>query len=145
MFRLSSSLSRWPFNIGLQAMSELCILKTFTALIKLRDSEAWTRAKCTQRSTIGKKFDYLCIQEKTVPPYVRVPLHVSGCKMARLLAWSPRHIPSLFNLVLDIHVMVKWQKRVSADQCHMNVSRPHVYILLRWRIFKVIRWPFFGF
>ena len=33
-------------------------------------------------------------------------LHVSGCEMAQLLARSPRHILSVFNLVLDIHVMV---------------------------------------
>ena len=36
-------------------------------------------------------------------------LHVSGCEMAPLLARSPRYILSVFNLVLDIHVMVNWQ------------------------------------
>ena len=43
-----------------------------------------------------------------------------------------RHIQSVFNLIvdilMDIHVMVNWQlsKRVSADQCHMTVSRTYL-------------------
>ena len=46
-----------------------------------------------------------------------------------LLTRYPRHIQSVFNLIVNIlmaiHVMVNWQlsKRVSADQCHMNVLR----------------------
>ena len=43
-----------------------------------------------------------------------------------------RHIQSVFNLIvdilMDIHVMANWQlsKRVSADQCHMTVSRTYL-------------------
>ena len=105
------------------------------------------RARRTQRSTIGKKFDYLCVQEKTVPPYVRVPLHVSGCKMARLLAWSPRHIPSLFNLVLDIHVMVKWQlskKGIRWSVPHECIAGSGIYFI-EVTYFQSFRWPFFVF
>lgn len=42
---------------------------------------------------------------------------------------SPRHRLFVFNLALDIHVMVNRQlsKRVSSDQCHMTVSRAQVY------------------
>ena len=42
-------------------------------------------------------------------------------ELSRAVASSPRHILSLFNVVLDIYVMVNWQlsKKVSADQCHM--------------------------
>ena len=35
---------------------------------------------------------------------VRPPVHISGCEMSHLLAWSPRHILSVFNLVLNINV-----------------------------------------
>ena len=48
------------------------------------------------------------------------------------LARCSRHIQSVFNLIVDIlmdvHVMVNWQlsKRVSADQCHMTVSRTYL-------------------
>ena len=44
--------------------------------------------------------------------------------MSHLLAWSPRHIQFVFNLILDFHVMVNWklQNSASADQCHTTVS-----------------------
>ena len=61
------------------------------------------------------EFGYLCIQEifcthKVVLTYVGMSVHppipVGGCEMALLLAWTTRHILSVFDLVLDIHVMV---------------------------------------
>ena len=55
---------------------------------------------------------------------VRPPLHVSGCEMEHSLARNPRHILSVFNLLLDIHVMINWQvskKNISADRCHIEV------------------------
>ena len=43
-----------------------------------------------------------------------------------LLARCPRHIQSVFNLILDIlmgiSVLVNSVKRVSADQCHPSVT-----------------------
>ena len=48
-----------------------------------------------------------------------------------------KNIQSVFNLILDIHVMFNWQltcqNRVSADQFYMTVSR--VYNWLFWRVF----------
>ena len=59
-----------------------------------------------------------------------------SCNDRALLARCARHIKSVFNLIVNIHVMVSWQlsnaKRVSADQCHMTVSRVQVYSSLRW-------------
>ena len=59
-----------------------------------------------------------------------------SCNDRALLARCARHIKSVFNLIVNIHVMVNWQlsnaKRVSADQCHMTVSRAQVYNSLRW-------------
>ena len=54
----------------------------------------------------------------------RPPDHVSGCEMAHLLVRSPRHILSVFNLVLDILLwsIDSCQKRVFAIQCHLTVS-----------------------
>ena len=54
-----------------------------------------------------------------------------------LLALCPRHIQSVFDLIVDIHVMVNWQlsKKVFADQNHMTVSRAQVYNPLKWRVF----------
>ena len=45
---------------------------------------------------------------------------------------------------MGIHVMINWQlqKKVSAGQCHMTVSRDQVYNSFRWR---VIRRPVIGF
>ena len=76
---------------------------------------------------------------------VRPHLHVTGCEMAHLLARRPRHILSVFNLVLDIYVIVKWQlsKKVSADQCHMvfNWLWAQVYFLKRNRPFPSFPGP----
>ena len=53
---------------------------------------------------------------------------LSGNDLA-LPALCPKHIQSVSDLkvdiLMDIHVMVKWQlsKRVSADQCHLTVLR----------------------
>ena len=57
-----------------------------------------------------------------------------------MLARCPRHIQSVFNLIVDILrnilVMVNWQlsKRVSVDQCHLTLSPALVYNSLRWRV-----------
>ena len=90
-----------------------------------------------------RKFDYLCSKEilvltlkSSVRLRPRAPIHVSGCKMSHLLAESPRHIRFLCKtLVIDVHVMVNWRlsKKVSADKCHMTVSRAQVYNSSRWR------------
>ena len=60
-----------------------------------------------------------------------------SCNDQALLARCPKHILSVFNLIVDIHVMVNWQlsKRVSIDQCHMTVSQGQVYNSLRWPVF----------
>ena len=64
-----------------------------------------------------------------------------SCNDRALLARCPRHMQSVFNLMvdipMDIHVMVNWQlsKRLSTDQCHPTVSRAQVYKSLRWRVF----------
>ena len=60
-----------------------------------------------------------------------------SCNDRALVARCPRHIQCVFNLIVDIHVMVNWQrwKRVSADQCHMFVSRAQVYNSLKWLFF----------
>ena len=44
--------------------------------------------------------------DKIVRTYLRPPFHVSGCEMAHSLARNPRNIPSVVNLVFDIHVMI---------------------------------------
>ena len=46
--------------------------------------------------------------DKIVRTYVRWPLHVSGCEMVHLLGVQGIYI-SVFNLVLDFHVIVNWQ------------------------------------
>ena len=53
----------------------------------------------------------------------------------------------MVDILMDIHVMVNWQllKRVSADQCHLIVSRAKVYNSLRWSFLKVFRWLVVGF
>ena len=65
-----------------------------------------------------------------------------------LPARCPRHIQSVFKMILDIlmdiNVMVNWQlsKRVSTDQCHLSVS--WLKCTTRWGVtcfFKVICWP----
>ena len=43
--------------------------------------------------------------DKIVCTSIHLLLHVSGCEMADLLTRSPRHILSVSNLVLDIHVI----------------------------------------
>ena len=59
--------------------------------------------------------------------HVLPPLHVSRCEMAHSLPRNPRHILSVFNLLLDIYVMINWQLskkkkiQVSADRCHIEV------------------------
>ena len=57
-----------------------------------------------------------------------------SCNDQALLARCPRHIQCVFNLIVDIPMDMLWsidscQKRVSADQCHMTVSRAN-YLLL---------------
>ena len=72
--------------------------------------------------------------DKIVRAYVSPPIHVSRCEMAHSLARNPRHIPSVFNLVLDIHVMINLQLskkiQVSADRYHMTVSLTQVKELI---------------
>ena len=75
--------------------------------------------------------------DKIVSPYVRtnVPsLHVTESEVSHLLTW--RDLQSVLNLILDSHVMVMQLtsvKRVTADQCHMTVSRAQLYNSFRWR------------
>ena len=51
--------------------------------------------------------------------------HVGGCEMARLRAWSSRHVLSVFDLVLGIHVMVNWQ--LSEKGIHWPVSHDCIF------------------
>ena len=67
-------------------------------------------AKRALRSTGGKKIWLSMHQrnfgsDKIVRTYVRSPLHVSGCEMVHLLRVQGIYI-SVFNLVLDFHVIV---------------------------------------
>ena len=57
--------------------------------------------------------------------------------LATKTAMLRRLIQSVFNLIVDIQVMVSWQlsKKVSTDQCHMVVSRAQKYNSLWWRVF----------
>ena len=62
-------------------------------------------------SRIFLVFGYLCIKKNLVVtnrtrPSVRPPLQFIVCEMSHLLAWSPRHTKSVFNLILDIQIMV---------------------------------------
>ena len=65
-----------------------------------------------------------------------------SCNDHSFLARCPRHIQSVFNLIMgiliNIHVMVDWQqlKRVFVDQCQMTVSWDQVLRTLRWRVFQ---------
>ena len=67
-----------------------------------------------------------------------------SCDDWALQARCPRHIQSVFNLIvvifMDIHVTVNWQlsKMVSADhdQCQLTVSWVQVYNSLSWHVFK---------
>ena len=74
-----------------------------------------------------------------------------SCNDQAILARYPRHIQSVFNLVveilMDIHVMVNWQlsKRVSADQCHLTVSWAQKQLIELMCFLKVICWPVVGF
>ena len=46
-----------------------------------------------------------CDEIVPVRPYVR-PFSLADVKCHTSVAWSPRHIKSLFNLILDIQIMV---------------------------------------
>ena len=63
------------------------------------------------------------------------------------LATSPNHMQSVFNLTLDIHVMVNWQLSKQSN-CWpvLHVSRAQVYNLFKWRVLKLSagRWYCFS-
>ena len=72
----------------------------------------------------SKKFWFWEHRPRGIRPYVRPPLHVSGCEMA--------HLNTIF---VKLGIGHPWsiyscQKRVSADQCHMTAS--HVYNSCNW-------------
>ena len=70
----------------------------------------------------------LILKKSSARTYVH-PIMVADVE-TYIIARSPRHILTVFTeLVLYIHVMVNLQlsKRVSADQCHMTLSRAQVY------------------
>ena len=68
--------------------------------------------------------------------------HVGGCEMARLLAWSSRHVISVFDLVLGIHVMVNWQ--LSEKGIHWPVSHDCIFKVMFLKLsadqFLVLNW-----
>ena len=85
----------------------------FFFLIGYRSSFFWHSASAARASTIHVflVFGYLCIKKKLVVtnrtrPSVRPPHQFIVCEMSHLLAWSPRHTTSVFNLILDIQIMV---------------------------------------
>ena len=85
-----------------------------------------------------RKFCYLCTRH----PYVRPPFHVSGCEMAHFNTTVARNPSRTICVCLTSYrTSMLWsiascQKRVSADQCRMTVSRAQVYNSWRWYIFK---------
>ena len=68
-------------------------------------------------------------------------LALFSCNDRALPVRYPRHIQSVFNLIVDIlmniHVMANWQlsQRVSADQCHMTLPYAQVYNSVQWCVF----------
>jgi len=60
------------------------------------------------------------------------------CNERTLLARCPRHIQSMFNLIVSIYVMFNWQLSKMYRPCHMTVSLGQVYNSLRWGVFY---WP----
>ena len=96
----------------------LCFISSFIFicflfLIGYRSSFFWHSASTARGSTIHVflVFGYLCIKKNLVVTNrtrasVRPPLQFSVCEMSHLLARSPRHTKSVFNLILDIQTMV---------------------------------------
>lgn len=101
-------------------------------------SGALVWAKRVQQSTIyaAKKINVccgkiVCIKSLTIRP----PLHVSGCEMSHLLAWSTKRKKSVFNLIISTSMFCSidsCQNRVSFDQCHMTISLAQVYNSLKF-------------
>ena len=60
-----------------------------------------------------------------------------SCNDRTLFARCPRHVQSVFNLIVDIpcYGQLTAVKKVSADQCHVSVLRAQVYNSLRWLVF----------
>ena len=75
------------------------------------------------RASWVRKFGYLCIQEIWVLTIIHPYIHSFMFAVVK----CPRHILSVFNLILDIHGQLTAVKKVSADYCHMSVSLPQVY------------------
>ena len=73
---------------------------------------------------------------------------ITGSGVQRVtLAMSPNHIQSVFNLTLDIHVMVNWQlSKYGIRWSVLHVSRARVYNLLNWSVLKLsaCRWYCFS-
>ena len=72
-------------------------------------SGALAGAKRAQRSTMAKKIWLSMnprnfVSDKIVRTYERPPIHVRRREMPHLLVGSFRHMLSVFNLILDIHV-----------------------------------------
>ena len=64
-----------------------------------------------QKSTMGKKIWLSMhprnfVTNKIVRRDVGPRLHVNGCEMSYILAVSPKKIQIVFNLILDIHVII---------------------------------------
>ena len=55
-----------------------------------------------------------CDEIVPVRPYVR-PFSLADVKCHTSVAWSPRHIKSVFNLILDIQIMVN--SKLSKEPC----------------------------
>ena len=105
-----------PFLLWLLLL--FCFISSFIFIYFLfltgyRSSFFWHSASAARGSTIHVflVFGYLCIKKNLVVtnrtrPSVRPPLQFIVCEMSHLLAWSPRHTKSVFNLILDIQIMV---------------------------------------
>ena len=94
-----------------------------------------------KRSNMGNKI-WLAVHprnfcsDKFVRTYVH-PFRLTDVKMSHLPACSRRPIQFVLNLIL--WSIDSCQKRESADQCQMTVSRVQVHNSLSWFVLKVLR------
>ena len=101
----------------------------FTIWLSMHPRNFWLWQNCLSACTM-----YVLMSHLTV-------IIFSRCEMPYLL--SPRHTMEVFNLILDVRVMLNndsCQKRIVTDQCHMTVSWALVYnsMLLLLFFFKVL-------
>ena len=118
--------------------------------IQLR-ATVWLKAERAERTTMDRKIwlsmntrNFGCEKSSVRPLYVRLsarlPIHVSGCELFYLLTWKSKKYARLcwtWYRTSMLWSIGSWQNRVSADQCHMTVSKSHNRTLMALTVSQV--------